>query len=192
MTTGQVLEGTLGVSLLKHTEKRNGVVRDSAILRRVRRFAALLLLLAAVAGCNSDDAAPSAAFLPGGRDAFEARIENERGKPVVVNKWASWCGPCRLEFPFFRSQAEKRKGDVVFLGVNSNDNRRDAEEFLKEEPVPFKHFEDPKLEIAAAFNAVQAFPSTAFYDSRGKLEFVHQGGYSKEDDLAEDIERYAR
>ena len=158
----------------------------------MRRFAALLLLLAAVAGCNSDDAAPSAAFLPGGRDAFEARIENERGKPVVVNKWASWCGPCRLEFPFFRSQAEKRKGDVVFLGVNSNDNRRDAEEFLKEEPVPFKHFEDPKLEIAAAFNAVQAFPSTAFYDSRGKLEFVHQGGYSKEDDLAEDIERYAR
>jgi len=158
----------------------------------VRRFAALLLLLAAVAGCNSDDAAPSAAFLPGGRDAFEARIENERGKPVVVNKWASWCGPCRLEFPFFRSQAEKRKGDVVFIGVNSNDNRRDAEEFLKEEPLPFKHFEDPKLEIAAAFNAVQAFPSTAFYDSRGKLEFVHQGGYSKEDDLAEDIERYAR
>jgi len=158
----------------------------------VRRVAALLLLLAAFAGCNSDDATPSAGFLPGSRDAFEARIEKARGKPIVVNKWASWCGPCRLEFPFFRSQAEKRKGDVVFIGVNSNDNRGDAEEFLKEEPVPFKHFEDPKLEIAAAFNAVQAFPSTAFYDSRGKLEFVHQGGYSNEDDLAEDIERYAR
>ena len=41
-------------------------------------------------------------------------------------------------------------------------------------------------------NAVQAFPSTAFYDSKGKLAFVHQGGYSKEDELAEDIERYAR
>jgi thiol-disulfide isomerase/thioredoxin len=158
----------------------------------VRRLAALLLLLVVFAGCNSDDAAPSASFLPGGRDAFDARIEKERGKPIVVNKWASWCGPCRLEFPFLRSQAEKRKGEVVFIGVNSNDNRGDAQDFLKKEPVPFKHFEDPKLEIAAAFNAVQAFPSTAFYDSKGKLEFVHQGGYSNEDDLAEDIERYAR
>ena len=80
----------------------------------------------------------------------------------------------------------------MFIGVNSNDNRSDAEEFLKEEPVPFKHFEDPKLEIAAAFNAVQAFPSTAFYDSKGKLAFVHQGGYRNEKDLAEDIDRYAR
>ena len=81
---------------------------------------------------------------------------------------------------------------MAFIGVNSNDNRGDAEEFLKEEPVPYKHFEDPKLEIAAAFNAVQAFPSTAFYDSKGELAFVHQGGYSNEDDLAEDIDRYAR
>jgi cytochrome c biogenesis protein CcmG, thiol:disulfide interchange protein DsbE len=158
----------------------------------VRRLTAVLLLLAALAGCNSDDAPPSASFIPGGRDAFENRIEKERGRPIVVNKWASWCGPCRHEFPFFREQAEKRKGEVVFIGVNSNDNRGDAKEFLKEEPVPYKHFEDPKLEIAAAFDAVQAFPSTAFYDSSGRLAFVHQGGYSNENDLAEDIDRYAR
>jgi cytochrome c biogenesis protein CcmG/thiol:disulfide interchange protein DsbE len=177
---------------LKHTEVRNGVVRDSAILRRVRRVAALSLLLIALAGCNSSDAPASANFVSGGRDRFEKALESARGKPVVVNKWASWCGPCRLEFPFFRDQATKRKGEVVFLGVNSNDNRGDADEFLEEEPVPYKHFEDPKLEIAAVFNAVQAFPSTAFYDSKGKLAFVHQGGYANEDALAEDIDRYAR
>lgn len=150
------------------------------------------MLLAVAAGCSSEESAPSASFLPGGRAEFEARIDKARGKPVVVNKWASWCYPCRLEFPFFRSQAEKREGDILFLGVNSNDNRRDAEEFLKEEPVPFQHFEDPKLEIAAAFNAVQAFPTTAFYDSKGKLEFVHQGPYTTEKQLAEAIDRYAR
>ena len=158
----------------------------------MRRLAPLLVLLAAFSGCGSADSAPSASFLNGGRDAFEARIEKARGTPVVVNKWASWCGPCRLEFPFFRSQAEKRKGEVLFIGVNSSDNRKAAEQFLEEEPVPFKHFEDPKLEIAAAFNAVQAFPSTAFYDLKGKLAFVHQGGYSDEETLAKDIERYAR
>jgi cytochrome c biogenesis protein CcmG, thiol:disulfide interchange protein DsbE len=157
----------------------------------VRRLTAVFLLLAALAGCNSDDSPPSASFVPGGRDRFEKAIDRAT-TPVVVNKWASWCGPCRLEFPFFRDQATKRKGEILFIGVNSNDNRGDAEEFLKQEPVPYKHFEDPKLEIAAAFNAVQAFPSTAFYDSKGKLAFVHQGGYSNEDDLAEDIDRYAR
>jgi thiol-disulfide isomerase/thioredoxin len=177
---------------LKHTVIRNGVTGGSAILPRVRRLTALLLLLAALAGCNSSDAPPSASFVPGGRDRFEQVIRKERGTPIVVNKWASWCGPCRLEFPFFRDQATKRKGKVLFIGVNSNDNRGDAEDFLKEEPVPYKHFEDPKLEIAASFNAVQAFPSTAFYDSKGKLAFVHQGGYANEDDLAKDIDRYAR
>jgi cytochrome c biogenesis protein CcmG/thiol:disulfide interchange protein DsbE len=149
-------------------------------------------VLLALAGCNSDSGPATAQFYKGGRDAFEKRIDKERGTPVVVNKWASWCGPCRLEFPFFRDQATKRKGEVAFIGVNSNDSRSDAEGFLKEEPVPFKHFDDPKLEIAAAFNAVQAWPSTAYYDSKGKLAFVHQGQYTSESALAKDIERYAR
>lgn len=159
----------------------------------IRNGVIALLLLAVLAGCGSDSSGtPSAAFLPGGVSAFQKKIEQERGKPVVVNKWASWCGPCRLEFPYFRDQAEKRKGKVVFIGVNANDNRGDAEDFLKEQPVPFKHFEDPKLEISAEFNAVQAFPSTAFYDSKGKLAFVHQGPYTSEKDLAAAIDRYAR
>jgi thiol-disulfide isomerase/thioredoxin len=189
--TGQVLEGTLGVNLLKHTDDLNGHTPSSAILRGVRRFAPLLVLIA-LAGCNSDSGPATANFYKGGRDAFEARIQKERGTPIVVNKWASWCGPCRLEFPFFRNQANKRKGEVAFIGVNSNDSRSDAEDFLKEQPVPFRHFGDPRLEIAAAFNAVQAWPTTAYYDSKGKLSFVHQGPYTSEDDLAEDIERYAR
>jgi cytochrome c biogenesis protein CcmG, thiol:disulfide interchange protein DsbE len=147
--------------------------------------------MSALAGCNSSDGPPSASFVPGGKDQFEKAVQRA-DKPVVVNKWASWCGPCRLEFPFFRAPAKKRKGQVAFIGVNSNDNRGDAEDFLKEEPVPYKHFEDPKLEIAAVFNAVQAFPSTAFYDSKGKLAFVHQGGYANEEDLAKDIDQYAR
>jgi hypothetical protein len=80
----------------------------------------------------------------------------------------------------------------AFIGVNSNDNYSDARKFLTEEPVPYKHFKDPNLEIAAKFNAVQSFPTTAFYDTKGELAYVHQGPYTSENDLAEDIDRYAR
>ena len=69
----------------------------------------------------------------------------------------------------------------MFVGVNSNDNDGDARDFLADNPVPYDHFEDPKLEVAASFNGVQAFPTTAFYDSKGELAFVHQGGYPSED-----------
>ena len=159
---------------------------------RLLAIAALGMLLVA---CNSDEGSNPPPgpdpYLQGGREAFEAFVAKQ-SKPVVVNKWASWCGPCRTEFPYLRDQARKHKGEVVFVGVNSNDHDGDALDFLADNPVPFKHFKDPQLEVAASFNGVQAFPTTAFYDKRGELAFVHQGGYQSEEQLAEDIDRYAR
>jgi cytochrome c biogenesis protein CcmG, thiol:disulfide interchange protein DsbE len=131
-------------------------------------------------------------FIDGGPKAFKAELRKLRGYPVVVNKWAAWCGPCRFEFPFLQRQAVKRGKEVAFLGVNSNDNDADAKGFVEKFPVTYPHFRDPKLEVAAVFNGVQAFPTTAFYDSKGKLAFLHQGAYATERKLAEDIERYAR
>jgi cytochrome c biogenesis protein CcmG, thiol:disulfide interchange protein DsbE len=203
--------GTDGVYLLQHTSTQ----KVSAILRRVRRLVAIAVCAcAALASCGSDEEPQSAAVEPaqladspaplaklhsqanqlleGGADAFEKRLKRLRGYPVVVNKWASWCGPCRFEFPFFQKQAAKRAKTVGFVGVDSNDNDGDAKEFLDEYPVPFPSYKDPNLEIAAVFNAVQAFPSTAFYDRKGKLAYVHQGAYATEAKLAADIERYAR
>jgi thiol-disulfide isomerase/thioredoxin len=130
-------------------------------------------------------------LLDGGAAAFEARLRELEGHPVVVNKWASWCGPCRAEFPFFESQAEKRAGEVAFLGVDSSDNDADAASFLEEFPVPYPSYKDPDLEVADVFNGVAAFPTTAFYDENGELVYVKQGGYSSEELLSEDIERYA-
>ncbi len=182
---------------------------------------ALIVLAALSAGCGDDSAdrsadggAPAASaamgshasklpakladveaqageLLDGGAEAFEARLRELEGHPVVVNKWASWCGPCRSEFPFFASQAEKRAGEVAFLGVDSSDSDADAASFLEEFPVPYPSYKDPDLEVADVFNGVAAFPTTAFYDENGKLVYVKQGGYASEELLAEDIERYA-
>ena len=131
-------------------------------------------------------------LLPGGTEAFEDRLEELRGFPVVVNKWASWCGPCRAEFPFFQSQAAEHAKRIAFLGVNSNDGEDSARDFLDEFPVPYPSYVDPKLEIAAVIDAAVEFPATAFYDKQGELEHVRRGGYASEDELGADIERYGR
>jgi cytochrome c biogenesis protein CcmG, thiol:disulfide interchange protein DsbE len=131
-------------------------------------------------------------LLDGGPKAFEARLRGLRGYPVVVNKWASWCGPCRVEFPYFQSQAAKRGSEIAFLGVNSNDGEETATDFLAELPVPYPSYLDPRLEVAAVFDAPTEFPATAFYDSDGELVFVRRGTYGSEDELAADIQRYAR
>jgi len=130
-------------------------------------------------------------LLDGGPDAFKRRLAALKGHPVVVNKWASWCGPCRAEFPFLQQQAVKRGRKVAFLGVNANDNDGDAASFLKRFSLSYPSYKDPDLKVSAVFGGVQGFPTTAFYDSKGGLSYVHQGGYSSERKLAADIDRYA-
>jgi len=131
-------------------------------------------------------------ILDGGTDAFDARLTALKGTPVVVNKWASWCGPCRLEFPFFQAQASKRGGEIAFLGDFGNDSTDAGETFLSELPLPYPSYDDPDQKIAEQIKAPQVFPATAFYDRSGELVFTHQGQYRDEQELAADIARYAR
>jgi cytochrome c biogenesis protein CcmG, thiol:disulfide interchange protein DsbE len=132
-------------------------------------------------------------LLDGGADAFERRIAELRGYPVVVNKWASWCGPCRFEFPVLQQLAAERGGEIAFLGVDSNDSEDAAATFLEELPLPYPSYSDPGLEIAQDLGGPpQAFPTTSFYDRTGKLVFTHPGPYSDKGDLVADLNRYAR
>jgi cytochrome c biogenesis protein CcmG, thiol:disulfide interchange protein DsbE len=132
-------------------------------------------------------------LLGGGAEAYERRIDELRGFPIVVNKWASWCGPCRFEFPFFQSVAEERGAEIAFLGIDSQDSEGAAEQFLSELPLPYPSYSDPNLEIAGELGGPpQAFPVTAFYDRAGKLAYTHPGPYSDEAALNADIDRYAR
>ena len=130
-------------------------------------------------------------LLDGGTDAFKARLAELRGHPIVVNQWASWCGPCRYEFPFFQRQAEKYDGRVAFLGVDARDSRDAAAAFLKKYPVPFPHFYDKDTRIARLFRGGRAWPTTAFYDASGRLAYTHMGAYPDEARLEADIRKYA-
>jgi len=132
----------------------------------------------------------SAQLLGGGRSAFRKRLAELKGYPVVVNKWASWCGPCRTEFPIFQSQAVVQGKQVAFLGLNAGDSRDPARRFLRGAPLPFPSYLDPDEDIAKTIKAPANYPITVFFDRRGKLAYVHQGGYRRESDLVDDMTRY--
>jgi cytochrome c biogenesis protein CcmG, thiol:disulfide interchange protein DsbE len=182
----------------------------------VRVLSALALLTALIlAGCGADqpesaatpanyeralaDAPPPLArlyshpneLLDGGPKGFEHTLRGLRRHPVVVNKWASWCGPCRFEFPFFQSQVKKRGTKIAFLGVDGEDARDQAGKFLREFPVPYPSFYDPKSDIAERLGSEQNFPTTTFYDRDGALVYTKPGGYASEAALEDDIREYA-
>ena len=130
-------------------------------------------------------------LLPGETAAFEKRIASLKGYPVVVNMWASWCGPCRFEFPTLQKLSARYGKRVAFLGVDSQDSNAAAATFLKEAPVPYPSYTDPDKKIAAALHATLGLPDTAFYDRAGRLVYLKQGPYTNPSDLQADVQRYA-
>jgi cytochrome c biogenesis protein CcmG/thiol:disulfide interchange protein DsbE len=114
-----------------------------------------------------------------------------KGHPVVVNKWASWCAPCRGEFPVLQSTSTKYGKQVAFVGLDSKDNDGDAATFLRHFPVPYPSYVDRKARVAQKLEIGQYYPTTMFFDAGGKMQYIHQGPYTSDAAFAADVERYA-
>lgn len=130
-------------------------------------------------------------LLDGGLDAYQQRIDQLKGFPVVVNVWASWCGPCRSEFPLIQRAAADQGKQVAFLGVNSQDSNEFAADFLADYPVPFPSYVDPDEKIAQDIGATHGLPATAFYGPDGELKIVKHGEFADQKELNEYIREYA-
>jgi cytochrome c biogenesis protein CcmG/thiol:disulfide interchange protein DsbE len=133
----------------------------------------------------------SSQLLPGGAPAFDARMKELKGLPVVVNKWAHWCGPCVAEFPEFQQTSKKLGNRVAFLGVNVYDSNSKAKQFLRKFPVAYPSYSDPNVEISKQFPPPKYAPVTNIYDPGGRLVHTEAGPYKSAAALEADIERYA-
>lgn len=130
------------------------------------------------------------ALLQGGPTAFNARLKTLRGHPVVINEWASWCGPCQSEFPVFQRVSVSLGRRVAFIGVDSRDKDAAAGAFLRRFPVSYPSYVDPSQRIGAVLQAVEVIPQTVYIDATGKQVFDHAGPYESDRALEADIRRY--
>lgn len=124
--------------------------------------------------------------VPAGRRAPEFRLNrlddpnravslaDFRGRPLVLNFWASWCVPCRKEMPAFESVSSELKGRVEFLGVNEQDTRPGALDLVAKTGVRYPSVVDPGGTLMSAYG-FRGLPNTAFVSPDGEVLEVHFG-----------------
>ena len=146
-------------------------MRPTAIL------ATLLLAAGTTALAASQATAPRPApdFSLPARDGGVVQLSELKGHVVMINFWATWCGPCRQEMPLLEQiHAKYEPLGFTLLGVNVEPDSAAATTWLKGVPVTFPILFDRQNQVAERFG-VQGMPSSVFVDRSGKVRYVHRG-----------------
>ena len=116
-------------------------------------------------------------------DGAEVKLSDMKGKPVILNFWASWCSPCKMEMPDFDEVYAQHGEDIHFMMVNLTDGSRETVEkasaYIEEQGYSFPVYYDTTQEAAYTY-AVSAIPTTYFIDAEGHFVAYGQGALSME------------
>ena len=117
------------------------------------------------------------------REGNPVKLSDYFGKPIVMNFWASWCGPCKMEMPDFNEKSQELEGKVHFLMVNMTDGDREtvetASKFIEAQGYTFPVFFDTTTEAAYTYGAY-SLPTTFFIDAEGNAIAQATGAISGE------------
>jgi peroxiredoxin len=139
---------------------------------RIAAIAALAIAVPALAGSAS---APAPQFTLTARSGRDVSLAQYHGQVVMINFWASWCGPCRQEMPLLESIYKKyNKLGFTLLGVNVEPDSQAADDWLKATPVTFPILYDKESKVSKLYD-VAGMPSTVIIDRSGKLRMLHRG-----------------
>jgi peroxiredoxin len=134
--------------------------------------AALIVALPALAASSSS---PAPQFALAARGGSEINLAQYKGQVVMINFWASWCGPCRQEMPLLESIYKKyNKLGFTLLGVNVEPDSKAADDWLKQTPVSFPILYDKESKVSKMYD-VSGMPSTVIIDRKGNLRVLHHG-----------------
>lgn len=169
----------------------NAVLTPLKQLSLLLTFAVLAVSQPALAAKKMGGDAPD--FTLQSNQNSNIRLSELKGSVVLLNFWASWCGPCRKEMPLLED-IQKKYGALGFtiLGVNVDKDPRLANKILDDITVTFPVLFDPKGEVSKLYD-VDAMPTTVIVDRNGKMRFLHRGykpGY--EDDYIAQIKQLIR
>lgn len=118
---------------------------------------------------------PAADFTLKNRAGGNLRLADLRGTAVMINFWASWCGPCRQELPILNNLYKQYKDmGFVILGVNIDNDPALADKLLKDIKLDFPVLLDPENKIAESYK-VDTMPSSVFIDRNGNARMLHRG-----------------
>jgi thiol-disulfide isomerase/thioredoxin len=138
----------------------------------VRSAAIFLLALPALATTATG---PAPGFTLPARDGSTVSLAQYKGQVVMINFWASWCGPCRQEMPLLDSIYKKYgKMGFALIGINVEPDRKSAETWLQQTPVSFPILFDTQSKVSLLYS-VSNMPSTVFVDRKGNLRVLHLG-----------------
>ena len=134
----------------------------------------LLALLACVSLSGAAGNAPAAPdFKLANRAGGEVTLADLRGQVVMINFWASWCGPCRQEFPALdQIYAKYKPMGFTLVGINVESEKADAERFLGTQKVSFPILFDPQNKVSGSYG-VKAMPTTVLVDRQGRVRWQH-------------------
>ncbi len=116
----------------------------------------------------------------------EVKLSAHQGKVVYIDFWASWCGPCRKSFPWMNEIQEKYGNRLKVIAINLDQDRGEADKFLKQNQPKFTIAFDSSGKIAEAYK-VKAMPSSYLIDSKGKIVSSHAGFRSQDKEELEKL-----